>query len=601
MSSSCEVWCSRQEQPSICFPGSDEGRLGDCSGNDIDPTMVECACPEYSTPVGLNFPRLGHSSKRSVFSKLIKVISDALKPSKKPDLAPPKPKPADPPSPKPSAEKTRQQVSEAGNLKLRSESNVSAVHHENNELKYRYTLSESLDFRYHGLHQELQRHWVQYKTNRDPHDSFEDVNYLVYQWNSVGFSDINHTIGFGFRDSSRQTDEEDSIPFPLSNITGRDINVQKRTARKETTAWVNGHKVSFNWGTYKSGEDAHKDKNIDKYYYLKDNAKCGSGIGIKTFQNYHRDFQNDHVFEVQTVSQFFAWLGDGTSDIKIGKTRKPDPEWVSDVLLREESPHVYKLVRPGRLAADRQAGKVLLATPPLGETIDNIIAYGNARSDRLPADHRLTLDKTARNFAMVQDSVNLRKGVFFGRSKPGATSSKGQATANVDREWIRSHAAVFEYLGYKPSPGETGEAIWNKWMRVSNWIDLVLHEFNNEYPWGHGNLAKLEPARDDKANPSLRSFYACWIDEYLSSIEKTAEKWAEDAKAGFYKKHGRPTTKDEQLWWKKAFDKGGFATKEKLRFPRVSGAGSPFGAYGNKTMTFDAVGEPVDIGQPSSL
>ncbi|TDZ31411.1 hypothetical protein C8035_v005976 [Colletotrichum spinosum] len=378
----------------------------------------------------------------------------------------------------------------------------------------------------------------------------------------MDFSGINRTIGFGFRDSSR---------------------------------------LSFNWGTYKSGEDAHKDKNIDKYYYLKDNAKCGSGIGIKTFQNYHRDFQNDHVFEVQTVSQFFAWLGDGTSDIKVGKTRKPDPEWVSDVLLREESPHVYKLVRPGRLAADRQAGKVLLATPPLGETIDNIIAYGNARSDRLPADHRLTLDKTARNFAMVQDSVNLRKGVFFGRSKPGATSSKGQATANVDREWIRSHAAVFEYLGYKPSPGETGEAIWNKWMRVSNWIDLVLHEFDNEYPWGHGNLAKLEPARDDKAKPSLRSFYAYWIDEYLSSIEKTAEKWAEDAKAGFDKKHGRPTTKDEQLWWKKAFDKGGFATKEKLRFPRVSGAGSPFGAYGNKTMTFDAAGELVDIGYPSSL
>ncbi|TEA14933.1 hypothetical protein C8034_v002743 [Colletotrichum sidae] len=242
-----------------------------------------------------------------------------------------------------------------------------------------------------------------------------------------------------------------------------------------------------------------------------------------------------------TISLFFTWLGDGNLGDKAGTTRKPKPSWVADVLLNEGSPRVFRLARPGRTPEDKKKtpNQIPLATPAQGETIDNIIAYGSARSDRVPADHRLTIDRTSKNFALVEEDTNKRKGTFFKLANPSALKPEDRKknmppTANESRQWIRTCAAVFQYLGYRDSAKPAKEPVWDKWMRVSNWVDLVLHEFDKDYPWG--KYGDEEPLRDDGRHPSLRSLYAYWIDVYLSNIEDVAEDWATRAKAAFEKK-----------------------------------------------------------------
>lgn len=146
-------------------------------------------------------------------------------------------------------------------------------------------------------------------------------------------------------------------------------------------------------------------------------------------------------------------------------------------------------------------------------------------------------------------------------------------------------------------------------MRVSNWFDLVLNEFDQQYTWGDANNNAGEPTRTDGANPSLRSLYAHWIDLQLAEIEGRAATYSTEAKTELEKNHGfnDKDIKSHQLkdrrWFAAAFGNGGWATEDVLKFPRpdVPNGASVYGAWGYPEFTLDGSGAQMDIGFPAAV
>ncbi|KAI8184821.1 hypothetical protein K4K51_012229 [Colletotrichum sp. SAR 10_75] len=378
-----------------------------------------------------------------------------------------------------------------------------------------------------------------------------------------------------------------------SGLQARDGFLSERALTKDDPKVnVAGMTFFIDCGKHKPCADAMTDSNIDKYYYLEGDAKCGGDLkfGTKKDVGDTKKFQNDHVYEKQTLARFFEWLGDGDLT-PIGMSMKPQSSWVAEVLLDENNPRNHKL----------QSRNTPLGIPAGGAPLDDVLAYAIARSDPLSERNGgMPLGQTTKNFALVEAEVNEHKGTFFGEGQPTGLTSSHPSAANLNRNWIRSHAGVFHYLRYAHTQPSTKENIWNKWMRVSNWIDLVLNEFDQTYTWGS---QPDEPTRTGGGNPSLRSFYAYWIDTYLGGIEGRAQIWAVEAQTEFKLKYGSDNTNAAKQWVDKAFGTNGFATRAKMEFPRQpAGAASPYGAYGNAAMTLDRDGNTVpNIGAPALL
>jgi chitinase len=164
---------------------------------------------------------------------------------------------------------------------------------------------------------------------------------------------------------------------------------------------------------------------------------------------------------------------------------------------------------------------------------------------------------------------------------------------------------MFQFLNYAPAGAGTSavdEAIWNKWMRVSNWIDLVLYVFDNEYQWGHGRPG--EPVNTQPGGTaSMRSLYAYWIDLELRSIETMTTQWSRDAQT----EYGNTwLTNDQQSgknWFTATWAPGGMATAAQMMFPRppTGDVNNKYGAYGYTPMTLDRNSNQVDIGSPTRI
>ncbi|CAI0652579.1 unnamed protein product [Colletotrichum noveboracense] len=378
-----------------------------------------------------------------------------------------------------------------------------------------------------------------------------------------------------------------------SGLQVRDGLLSERALTKDDPKVnVAGMTFFIDCGKHKPCADAMTDSNIDKYYYLEGDVKCGGDLkfGTKKDVGDTKKFQNDHVYEKQTLARFFEWLGDGDLT-PIGMSMKPQSSWVAEVLLDENNPRNHKL----------QSRNTPLGIPAGGAPLDDVLAYAIARSDPLSERNGgMPLGQTTKNFALVEAEVNEHKGTFFGEGQPTGLTSSHPSAANLNRNWIRSHAGVFHYLRYAHTQPSTKENVWSKWMRVSNWIDLVLNEFDQTYTWGS---QPDEPTRNGGGNPSLRSFYAYWIDTYLGGIEGRAQIWAVEAQTEFKLKYGSDNTNAAKQWVDKAFGTNGFATRAKMAFPRQpAGAASTYGAYGNAVMTLDRDGNTVtNIGAPALL
>lgn len=285
------------------------------------------------------------------------------------------------------------------------------------------------------------------------------------------------------------------------------------------------------------------------------------------------------------MALFFTWLADGA--IIQGTTgvvyNKPSVAWVQQVLFGGGN---FRLVSTGNNG---------LRTPAGGDIGQAVMAYGFGRSDGVFGTARRTKALGQENLALTYQGINLVKGVWFGDNTPDTVSNKDN-NPTQGRQRIRNAAGVFTYLNYVPAG--TAEPVWNKWMRVSNWIDLVCFVFDQQYPWG---TMQGEPV-SSAGQASLRALYAYWIDRHLAGIEAKMTSWTAAAQSDFVKYYP-PASQADTNWVTNAFGPGGFVTAGQMRFPRPGGAGnSPYGAYGNAQMTKDGGGTIVNnIGQPAVI
>lgn len=298
----------------------------------------------------------------------------------------------------------------------------------------------------------------------------------------------------------------------------------------------------------------------------------------------------DHVYEAQTLANFIAWLIDGKTLGSTGTWTKPSDAWVDrNIMGVTTAGQDFRIVSTA-LKTDAQGGEIPVV----------LMAYGFGRSDGVNQGTRLTLQRTQANLALAYEAINGPKGVWFGQKQPSITGVSKSAV----QERIRNGAGVFQYLAYTPTTG-TPDAIWNKWMRVSNWIDLVLYTFDQQYPWGVGTYGAGEPTSANGGQGSMRSLYAKFIDEELASIETLAARWATETEFDWSTDYPQAGLSSRDLaWYNQAFGNGGWATATRLRFPRqAAGAGgSVYGAYANPAMTlYGTSTAPVAIGAPVAI
>ncbi|KAK3337685.1 glycosyl hydrolases family 18-domain-containing protein [Cercophora scortea] len=365
--------------------------------------------------------------------------------------------------------------------------------------------------------------------------------------------------------------------------------LQKRLSEKTVQVPGTNPPLYISLGMYPSCGEALSKSTIPKYFtFIGDGNKvqtCTPNVGrVSKTQIFKGDvkFVTEHVYEAQTLAQFFAWLRAGN----LGPNYQGiTAAWVDEVLLGYGA-------NPYHLPADATLGI------PTGSTasVDDVMAFGFARSDRpLGGTGGLaTKAMTERNFAIASAWINSPKEAWFAGGTPQPVKTNQDSNGDIRRN-IRNAAGVFNYLHYTPSGtgSSSDEAIWNKFMRVSNWIDLVCYRFDQTYPWGHSNRAG-EPTTIATFGhgPSLRDLYAYWIRAYLQAIETKADAWAGSAKATYDQVTGN--TKAEKAWEESAFGNNGWAAVGSLRLPG-GGYVAGYGAYGNAQMTFDARGNRVNI------
>lgn len=192
-------------------------------------------------------------------------------------------------------------------------------------------------------------------------------------------------------------------------------------------------------------------------------------------------------------------------------------------------------------------------------------------------------------------------------------SNLGAASEVIDRLKIRNAVATFTYLNFVPPGALTGqkytkvEAIWNEWMRVSNWIDLVFYHFDLQFTAAGGWAAwPGHPVNSAGGNPSIRALYARFVEDRLTAIEANAATFLSSSERGYLaawssiNSQGQRVWRDVdtgEAWYNTAFNPrwNGWATAAKARFPRVASTPgwSIYGATGHSGMMVDGQGNFV--------
>ncbi|KAF2994020.1 hypothetical protein E8E14_001381 [Neopestalotiopsis sp. 37M] len=373
-------------------------------------------------------------------------------------------------------------------------------------------------------------------------------------------------------------------------------HLEKRLTSKVIWIKIGGVDYGLDFGHYSECGEAKGQSTIDKCYLFETSgANCNTNMRKLTNAQAAAaapgvGFDTDHVYEAQSFADFISWLADGAA--LGGGWQKPTAAWVGQALLGDSrNGPAFALVAPPGSATN-------LRTPAAGDSPDNVMLYGFGRSDGTIYNARFTRARGQKQLALTYEEINGRKGTWFGSGTPSIWSStstnvmSSQNSRNKVALRIRNSAGVFSYLNYQPTDGS--EPIWDKWMRTSNWIDLVCHVFDQQYT--AGTIAG-EPVNPNGGG-ALRSLYAKFIDMHLNSIETTAAAWSTWA-AGQY-----DNTFGQDAWYTTAFGNNGFATGNSLRFPRVAGVAgaSVFGAYANGAMTLDGAGNVVNnIGVPAAI
>ncbi|KAK2001711.1 hypothetical protein LX36DRAFT_708409 [Colletotrichum falcatum] len=149
-----------------------------------------------------------------------------------------------------------------------------------------------------------------------------------------------------------------------------------------------------------------------------------------------------------------------------------------------------------------------------------------------------------KNLVLLHKNINAPEGKHFEKDNPKITWDGHNNQVDSRVAVRRASAGPFKYLAAEDGNADT---VWEKWARVSDWIDLVCHEFDKQCKWGLPHPSWPKP----KSN---------------------AATFAENARKGFDEKWDtRPLAPDEKRWRDGAFETSsgneGWCTEEKLKIP----------------------------------
>lgn len=392
----------------------------------------------------------------------------------------------------------------------------------------------------------------------------------------------------------------------VNDLTTRDT-ILPRLDRKKGQIKYGSTGIVVDFGQFATCGEARSSSNVLKsLIFSTEGRRCNANI-FRATNREARDVElnTDHVYEAQTLTGFFMWLMKGPS-VTVGSYTMPTAEWVLEVLLGVDIPGT-------------QPYSFIMNTAPLGVnmppvTLETVMIWGFGRSDGV-GPSPFTKARGESHLVLVDEVVNSIKGTFMNQETPSVTPR--QKTLNQYRTKYRQVFGVFEYLRWSPPSGTAGlgpfpvvEPVWNKWMRVSNWFDLVLWEFDNQYA-GRWNERSGAPV-NSKGSPSLRALYARYIEDYLLSIEQTAASQSNEAKTNYEAEYKSVNAlgnvvwanTDDPSWFNAAFGAGGWASPAGARFPRPGSGGtgwSIFGATGNPAQTINGQGNAINIGAPARI
>ncbi|KAL7622474.1 hypothetical protein AAE478_007980 [Parahypoxylon ruwenzoriense] len=333
-------------------------------------------------------------------------------------------------------------------------------------------------------------------------------------------------------------------------------------------------KVSF--GSYPPcGEGATNSKIAKWFSEPQDNSDCTptvTKITKKDRVSTTKDaWATEHVFEAQTVKQFWIWLATGTDTIT--DYQRPSYEWVTRILCDIPTQNIQAFTMTDY--------NFFYNNVPY--SIQGAITHGFGSKDN---PEELTLASWA---------INRSKLTWFSLGLPDYTR---ETSARSCRKLIRDGASVFEYLRWDAGTS-ANQRVWIKFMRVSNWIDTVFWKFDSLYPWGR--YPNDEPRMTNNMQPSLRALFAYFLKNYLSTLESNAAAWGNNAITYYNQKYPPQTTSDKN--WVEGASNGqnAWATGAQLRLPREAGAFDIWGCIANPEYMTDGKGDKISIGNPAII
>lgn len=261
----------------------------------------------------------------------------------------------------------------------------------------------------------------------------------------------------------------------------------------------------------------------------------------------------EHVYEAQLLRQFFDWLIEGKLPAEYDN---PTRDWVSEVLFGGEA-----VTQPNRVFRHSRWGYPI---------IWDEMSYG------------LGSDDNPRLLVLADDKMNGRKkSIFAGDDINAANEPTNQATRRAQRSvsyrldavaervskqfFLSQYAGVFYYM--------RRDEIWDKFTETSQHMELVLAEFDEQYPWtrsGHINTGqpKLPIRTAGQPTAGLRDLYCFWIESLLTNIEKSASGWLTATTANYKSAFGgEPAGKK---WLDNVLHSGGLISESILTFPKAA-------------------------------
>lgn len=210
----------------------------------------------------------------------------------------------------------------------------------------------------------------------------------------------------------------------------------------------------------------------------------------------------DHIYEIQLARDFMQFLkGTGPANgysMPNGYKAGTDA-WVTLELMGFSS-NAYK----------NSNGRYLWQ--------EMTFCFGNSGTDR---QDRL---------ALLESSVNGKKGVFFKLGNPDATVP----TVNNNPDQTKAHEMFLDTGGVFTYMADMD--IWPAFTATSKCIEKVLYDFDQAYPWGVVGEIDRPAAGTFNNQPfqyGLRSLYCGWMDAQMSTIESNARSWQANAKTAY--------------------------------------------------------------------